>query len=165
MLLLGKPLDFSLRFGQAFARGCRVVAVDVEPTAPDDRVTLSLAADPAGVAGAAGRSTPPLRRWPRSGVARAGRERAAGEPARVGASGAAPRAAPIHPLRVCAALAPHVEAGAVLVCDGGEFGQWVQAGLEPRERLINGLERLDRQRAADGGGRPRWPVPTGRCWP
>src|SRR6185503_16978007 len=47
--------------------------------------------------------------------------------------------APIHPLRVCAALAPHVEAGAVLVADGGEFGQWVQAGLEPRERLINGL--------------------------
>jgi acetolactate synthase-1/2/3 large subunit len=40
---------------------------------------------------------------------------------------------------VCAALAPHVEAGAVLVADGGEFGQWVQAGLEPRERLINGL--------------------------
>jgi len=37
---------------------------------------------------------------------------------------------PIHPLRVCAALAPHVAAGAVLVCDGGEFGQWVQAGLE-----------------------------------
>jgi acetolactate synthase-1/2/3 large subunit len=47
--------------------------------------------------------------------------------------------APIHPLRVCAALAPHVERGAVLVSDGGEFGQWVQAGLEPRERLINGL--------------------------
>jgi acetolactate synthase-1/2/3 large subunit len=40
---------------------------------------------------------------------------------------------------VCAALAPHVHGGAVLVADGGEFGQWVQAGLEPRERLINGL--------------------------
>src|SRR2546430_13318092 len=47
--------------------------------------------------------------------------------------------APLHPLRVCAALAPHLEAGAVLVSDGGEFGQWIQAGLEPRERLINGL--------------------------
>ena len=40
---------------------------------------------------------------------------------------------------MCAALAPHVEAGALLVTDGGEFGQWVQAGLEPRERIINGL--------------------------
>jgi len=28
VLLLGKPLDFSLRFGQAFARGCRIVALD-----------------------------------------------------------------------------------------------------------------------------------------
>jgi acetolactate synthase I/II/III large subunit len=58
-----------------------------------------------------------------------------------GAGGGAPRPppAPLHPLRVCAALAPHVEAGAVLVVDGGEFGQWVQAGLEPYPRLINGL--------------------------
>ncbi|HXH84735.1 MAG TPA: thiamine pyrophosphate-dependent enzyme, partial [Candidatus Tectomicrobia bacterium] len=47
--------------------------------------------------------------------------------------------APIHPLRLCAALEPYVADGAVLVCDGGEFGQWAQAALEPRERLINGL--------------------------
>ena len=48
-----------------------------------------------------------------------------------------PRADP--PLRVCAALQPHLDAGAVLVCDGGEFGQWVQAGAEPPVRPINGL--------------------------
>jgi acetolactate synthase-1/2/3 large subunit len=48
-------------------------------------------------------------------------------------------ASPIHPLRVCAALEPYTRDGAVLISDGGEFGQWVQAGLEPRERLINGL--------------------------
>ena len=47
--------------------------------------------------------------------------------------------APIHPLRVCAALQPHLDAGAVLVCDGGEFGQWIQAGAEAPVRLINGL--------------------------
>src|SRR4029450_7358654 len=56
---------------------------------------------------------------------------------------------PIHPLRVCAALAPHVHGGAVLVADGGEFGQWVQAGLEPRERLIN----RSGERRGGGGGR------------
>ena len=27
----------------------------------------------------------------------------------------------------------------MLVCDGGEFGQWVQGGVEARTRLINGL--------------------------
>jgi acetolactate synthase-1/2/3 large subunit len=47
--------------------------------------------------------------------------------------------APIHPLRVCAALQPLVDAGAVFVSDGGEFGQWAQAGIEARTRLINGL--------------------------
>jgi acetolactate synthase-1/2/3 large subunit len=31
VLLLGKPLDYSLRFGQAFARECRLVALDPEP--------------------------------------------------------------------------------------------------------------------------------------
>jgi acetolactate synthase-1/2/3 large subunit len=45
---------------------------------------------------------------------------------------------PIHPLRVCAALQPHLDAGGVLVSDGGEFGQWAQAGLTAAERLING---------------------------
>lgn len=46
---------------------------------------------------------------------------------------------PIHPLRVCAALQPHLDRGAVLVADGGEFGQWIQAGLEAETRLINGV--------------------------
>ena len=136
VLLLGKPLDFSLRFGQGFARGTRVVTLDLEP-ATGERVTLSLTADPAAsVARLA--AVAATRSWPRSGwrdeVEAARRGSPPGWDALQRSS-----AAPIHPLRVCAALAPHIEAGAVLVCDGGEFGQWVQAGLEPRERLINGL--------------------------
>src|SRR5207249_1757767 len=47
-------------------------------------------------------------------------------------------ATPLHPLRVCAAIQPRLEAGGILVSDGGEFGQWCQAGLEARHRLING---------------------------
>jgi acetolactate synthase I/II/III large subunit len=137
VLLLGKPLDYSLRFGQAFARDCRVVALDPEPAAASGRVTLALTADPAAsaarLAAVAATGPRPQTSW---------RERVEGtRRRRPSAWDAASRAtgAPIHPLRVCAALAPHVEAGAVLVADGGEFGQWVQAGLEPRERLINGL--------------------------
>ncbi len=137
VLLLGKPLDFSLRFGQAFARDCRVVALDPEPAPPAERVTLALTADPtASVARLLAAAS--TRAWPetswRDEVESARRAApAAWEEARRSTR------APLHPLRVCAALAPHVEAGAVLVADGGEFGQWVQAGLEPRERLINGL--------------------------
>jgi acetolactate synthase-1/2/3 large subunit len=137
VLLLGKPLDFSLRFGQVFARDCRVIALDAEPAAPRERTILAFTAEPA-VSAARLASVAATRPWPSTGW----RERV--EAARRTTPPAweeARRSArtPIHPLRVCAALAPHVEAGAVLVADGGEFGQWVQAALDPRERLINGL--------------------------
>jgi acetolactate synthase-1/2/3 large subunit len=137
VLLLGKPLDFSLRFGQAFARDCRIVAVDVEPTAPDARIALALDADPAGGAARLAELAG-LRAWLRSSW-REQVERARQASPPEWADWRRSAREPIHPLRVCAALARHVAAGAVLVCDGGEFGQWVQAGLEPRERLFNGL--------------------------
>jgi acetolactate synthase-1/2/3 large subunit len=137
VLLLGKPLDFSLRFGQAFARDCRIVAIDVEPAEPDGRIALALGADPTGAATRLAEAAAP-----RAGSRSPWREQVEG------ARQASPpewtewrrsSREPIHPMRVCAALAPHLAAGAVLVCDGGEFGQWVQAGLEPRERIFNGL--------------------------
>jgi acetolactate synthase-1/2/3 large subunit len=45
----------------------------------------------------------------------------------------------MHPLRVCAGIQPLLDRGAVLVADGGEFGQWIQAGCEAGTRMINGL--------------------------
>ena len=45
----------------------------------------------------------------------------------------------MHPLRVCAEIQPLLDRGALLVADGGEFGQWIQAGCEAGTRLINGL--------------------------
>jgi len=46
---------------------------------------------------------------------------------------------PIHPLRVADALQRHVDRGAILVADGGEFGQWIQGGVESEPpRLFNG---------------------------
>jgi acetolactate synthase-1/2/3 large subunit len=135
VLLIGKPLDYSLRFGQAFARGCRVVTLDLDAAA--EGAVLALAADPAP---AVARLTALAaeRAWPRSswrGEVDAARRATPAGWAELGRSAAEP----LHPLRVCAALAAHVDAGAVLVSDGGEFGQWVQAGVEVRERLINGL--------------------------
>jgi len=137
VLLLGKPLDFTLRFGQAFAPECRIAAVDVDRASAEGRTALSIDAEPAAAASrlaeaAAARRTPP-------GTWRQEVERVRQATPPQWAEWRHSSREPIHPLRVCVALAPHVDAGAVLVCDGGEFGQWVQAGLEPRERIFNGL--------------------------
>jgi thiamine pyrophosphate-dependent acetolactate synthase large subunit-like protein len=137
VLLLGKPLDYSLRFGEAFARGARVIALDLDAVADAKGITLSVTADPGPAAerltAVAATRARPVTAW-RDEVEAARRATPPAWEALRRADGA-----PIHPLRVCAALAPHVAAGALLITDGGEFGQWVQAGLEPRERIINGL--------------------------
>jgi acetolactate synthase-1/2/3 large subunit len=138
VLLLGKALDFSLRFGRepGFAAGCRFVQVTAEPAAASPRVALAVVADPPTVAeqltsAARGRA------WPETGWADEVRRVRAATPSPWQALRESTRT-PMHPLAVCAALQPLVAAGAVLVVDGGEFGQWVQAGVEAPVRLING---------------------------
>jgi thiamine pyrophosphate-dependent acetolactate synthase large subunit-like protein len=150
VLLLGKPLDFSLRFGQApaFASGCRFV--QIAPGAPvpakSSRIDPAIDADPWPAAQqlAAAAATRAWSHGPwRDEVLAARRATPAGwdELRRSGQS-------PLHPLRVCAAIQPLVDAGAIFVSDGGEFGQWAQAGIdvpdgasrpEGRQRLFNGL--------------------------
>lgn len=46
----------------------------------------------------------------------------------------------ISPVALCAAVQRQIERldAAVLVCDGGEFGQWAQACTQARARVING---------------------------
>src|SRR5690242_10742953 len=135
VLLLGKALDFSLRFGRAgaWAAGCRFVHVTAEPMPAPDGTTIVIG-DPLMV-------TQQL-------TARAGGAASTGwaeDVARIRAT--TPSAwdasrhatsTPMHPLAVCAAVQPWLDRGATLVVDGGEFGQWAQAGLDARERLING---------------------------
>ena len=49
---------------------------------------------------------------------------------------------PMHPLRLVAGVRAHMQPGDVFVSDGGEFGQWAQAGaasLDPSpDRVVNG---------------------------
>jgi acetolactate synthase I/II/III large subunit len=135
VLLLGKALDFSLRFGRAPAwpTGCRFVQVTAEPMPARDGTT-AIVADPLAMAQqltakAGGSATTD---WADE-VARVRAETpAAWDEWRRGTS------TPMHPLAVCAAVQPWLDRGATLIVDGGEFGQWAQAGLEARERLING---------------------------
>jgi acetolactate synthase-1/2/3 large subunit len=141
VLLLGKRLDYSVRFGEApaFTKGCRFIQVDADPAAiaGSERVALAIQGEPDRVADqlhAAARSmTFRHREW-----GEAVTEARQTVPAEWAALRASSRR-PMHPLRVCAALQPVLDAGAVLVCDGGEFGQWVQAGVDAPVRLINGL--------------------------
>ena len=141
VLLLGKRLDFSVRFGEppAFAPDCRFIQADVDAgaMAGGARVALAIAGEPARVTDqlhAAGRD----RRWAHHDWGESIQEARRTAPAEWEALRRSSRR-PIHPLRVCAALQPLLDAGAILVCDGGEFGQWVQAGVEAETRLINGL--------------------------
>ena len=139
VLLLGKKADFTVRFAQesAFGPGCRVIQVDADAAALRGGSAHGIAADPAAIAeqlavAARGRT------WPHHAWGEEVRRARATVPAGWDAARRSDQA-PIHPLRVCAALQPHVDRGAILVVDGGEFGQWVQAGVEASPRLINGV--------------------------
>jgi acetolactate synthase-1/2/3 large subunit len=139
-LLLGKPLDFSMRFGAApaFAAGCRFLTIGPDAvSAASSRVSLALAGDPETA----------MKRLVEAARGRAWAHHEWGETVRAARRWNPPgwdalrrsAARPIHPLRVAAALQPWLDRGATLVCDGGEFGQWIQAGVEAPVRLINGL--------------------------
>ena len=140
VLLAGKKLDFTLRFGQSpFSETCRFIQIDAdqEELRPNALAVLQQCADPSTLVGQLAAAAT-QRRWQH----RAWRLQV--ETARQTVPRAWKRIArcndvPIHPLRLCAALEPFLADGAILVSDGGEFGQWVQAGLDaPGRRLING---------------------------
>lgn len=113
VLLAGKRLDFTLKFGRIFDRGCRLVQAPIP---------------------AMGRCTRTF-----SGKAWADEVRAAldyrpGEWSAIEAG-----EGPLHPVALCRAVQPLLERkDAILVADGGEFGQWAQACLRAPRRVING---------------------------
>ena len=127
VLLLGKKLDYTLRFGRppAFAADVRFVHLDFDG-----------ATDPA-VGVDAMLSVARERRWRRTEWTDEIESARAAVPPGWDDLQASPRM-PMHPVRLCAALQPHLDRGAVLVSDGGEFGQWAQAALVAGTRLING---------------------------
>jgi acetolactate synthase I/II/III large subunit len=110
VVLAGKRLDFTLKFGKAFAPDCRVIEAGAAvlkviqkipgASAWRDEVRAALDYRPPGWKGIEGT---------------------------------------LHPVAVCGAAQRLLDApDAILVCDGGEFGQWAQACLRAPRRLING---------------------------
>jgi acetolactate synthase-1/2/3 large subunit len=115
VLLAGKPLDFTLKFGAAFGKGCRVLEAEGVPAADSGRA------------------------WPKSGWLDEARSALAFRPAQWASLASAPDG-PLHPVEVGRAVQKLLMApDAVLVADGGEFGQWAQATVSAPHRIINGV--------------------------
>ncbi|KQO66277.1 thiamine pyrophosphate-binding protein [Methylobacterium sp. Leaf89] len=145
LVLVGKPLDFTLKFGEApaVAPDCRFVVVDPDPA-------LVARVDPArlAVSGTAD-ALPTLAAL--AGSCAGGRPRAGTDwPATVRAAVAYrppdwdDRRGPegrLHPVELCRGVAAFLDRhpGGTLICDGGEIGQWPQALVQAPRRLINGV--------------------------
>jgi acetolactate synthase-1/2/3 large subunit len=145
VLLLGKRLDFTLRFGAppAFEAACDFMQVDAEATeiertkrAVGARLVASALADTrAALEAMTGGARESASSW-LAEVRDAIRYRPpAWDAARATSAG---RLHPVQALRpVQALLDAHPQS--VFVCDGGEFGQWAQACLDAPHRVINGV--------------------------
>jgi acetolactate synthase-1/2/3 large subunit len=146
ILLLGKAHDFTLRFGDApfVDAACRFVVLDPERPMIErvqrekgSRLVFGAVADarPAAQALMQASTVPHASAAWLSEVAAAIAHR---PPA--WATLAARETGKLHPVELCRGLAPILAAkpDAILVCDGGEMGQWPQAVLAPRRRIING---------------------------
>jgi len=148
VLLLGKRLDFSLKFGRApaFSMVCDFLQVDAEAAererarrAVGARLTASMRADAGAAAEALTRAA--LRRAPLRTAWRSDVRSAIAHRPPEWDSAASRERGRLHPVQACrplqALLAAHPDA--VLVSDGGEFGQWAQACVAAPHRVVNGM--------------------------
>lgn len=148
VLLLGKRLDFTLKFGAspAFASDCVFLQIDAEQTELDRSrravgarlVATAIADSPAAIQAllASSTGTPP------SGPAWRDDVRAAiayrPDAWHSASSQIAGRLHPVQALRPLQALLDS-HPDAVFISDGGEIGQWAQACLNAPHRVINGV--------------------------
>jgi acetolactate synthase-1/2/3 large subunit len=114
VVLAGKRRDFTLKFGAAFGKDCRILETEACPVAP----------------------TKP---WPKSSWLNEVHAAIAFRPA-AWTSIASASAGPVHPVELGREVQKLLDKpGAVLVSDGGEFGQWAQATVRAEHRVINGV--------------------------
>lgn len=152
VLILGKSVDFTLSFAKknTFGSESRMLLVDPEKQmlerarhALGERLILAETANVKSLADSLSccqiEQSPERRKW----IDRVNKfisER--GENAQETVS------SQIHPATLCAAVQRAISGkeNSILVCDGGEFGQWSQAFISAPKRIINGVS------GAIGGG-------------
>lgn len=144
ILCLGKRIDFTLGAGAAFAADARIHLVT-----PDEaerarahlnlggRVTTHVADPRDAVSSLVAAAT-----------ARAPADWQATLDASIAARADAPGADGLTPDLICAAVQRRIDAhpDTIVICDGGEFGQWAQAYTSAPRRIVNGIS------GAIGGG-------------
>lgn len=147
IVLLGKPLDFTLKWAQppVVAKTCRVISIDPEAALLTrahkelgDRLAFGALADARAAAQAL--ITLASKREVRSatwlGEARRLLDSRPADWATLkGKNGR------LHAVEVFTALKPIVERDpkTVLIADGGEFAQWAQSLIAPPRRIVNGV--------------------------
>lgn len=148
VVLIGKKLDFTLKMGAEpdVAGHCRFIQIDPDPSVIE--LTRRNVGDPSRIAAAVQADPlPSIRRMARLAD---GRNPSSAWVEEVGdavryrpPSWGSVKAAGGEPVRsveaaeaVCGYLAGASDS--VFVCDGGEWGQWAQAGISASERVING---------------------------
>jgi acetolactate synthase I/II/III large subunit len=149
IVLLGKPLDFTLRFGRSppLHPDCRWITIEPDPALaariakiPKERLACQATADAAGAITALIEAAPASQGKNPSGAwFDRVHERVAYRPPSW--RDVQKRSdAPTHPAELCRQLNDLLArfADAVFVSDGGEIGQWAQAIISVPDRLING---------------------------
>ena len=153
LVLAGKRLDFTLGFGRGkvFHRDARILVVDPDPAMLDrarqllgDRLFHAVLADPdaivASVAALSDTRVQERSAWLAQVQNALAVRSSAAMPAvaagRIGSRG------------LCELVQRFLDevAEPIVVCDGGEFGQWAQAFCQGRVRIVNGMS------GAIGGG-------------
>lgn len=143
IILLGRRPDYGIGFGEPFADTARFIQIDAEREMIQlaernlgARLDMAVAGEPRAILRSlADRFGPPhgASGW-RERVGRAAAYRPASWRAATSDDDG------IEPATLCNGLAclldDHPEA--LVVIDGGEFGQWAQSGLSPALRIING---------------------------
>lgn len=153
VLSLGKSIDFTLSFAKApsFDSECRALVIDPETSMLDrarralgERLAMAQVADVKSLADAlssnAGEMSTKRQKWlDRVDHAIAARGDDIDDEFVSELT---------HPVTLCAAVQRAISKSEspILVCDGGEFGQWAQAYLSAPRRIINGVS------GAIGGG-------------
>ncbi|HEV7267846.1 MAG TPA: thiamine pyrophosphate-binding protein [Falsiroseomonas sp.] len=144
VVLLGKALDFTSRFGRP-APQARFIALEPEGALIaraqrllGERFLFGAVADP--MASVAALTAVATRTSGQASWAARVREAIAWRPAAWAAFAGAPDG-PIHPATLAHAVSAALEAqgDATFVCDGGEVGQWAQAIVKAPRRITNGV--------------------------
>lgn len=156
IVLAGKRLDFTVGFGRenVFGKTARVVVIDPDPAMLrraekllGDRLAMLCASDVDLALDALQRAAPSTQDDRGAWMLRVAT--ALSERGDAAANAAAHMSqASIHPRALCESVDRFLQGATnpILICDGGEFGQWAQAFCSAPVRIINGVS------GAIGGG-------------